>query len=215
MCACVFMHACVCVRVCELLSWWETGREGMCMVGLQPNRWGPFLNQGHLTTTTVTVRTESCRNNQCHPDGVWIPFAFRHHDTCIVTLGAVVELLAHGVREDENITAAWTKGPWRDARGRAQKSVSMCMCQLVTLRFTTVELLLDSLSILHFWIMEASIWDSWDSDSRLLFAAYGKSPYLPGSLPKTACCAIWSVMGLDFPLIYIISSVESSLYWDK
>lgn len=52
-CVCVCLWGCMCV--CELLSWWETGREGMCMAGLQLNHWGLCLDQGHLTTTGVVA----------------------------------------------------------------------------------------------------------------------------------------------------------------
>lgn len=160
MCVYVFML----VRVCELLSWWETGRERMCMAGLQLNHWGPCLNHGHLTTPTVTEQKQPCGNNECHADSVWIPFVFWHHDTWVATLVAIFELLAHAVREHENITAVWIKGPRRDGRGKVHKYVYVSTRDTVIYYIWTM--CLDSFSILHFWTMEASIWDSWDADSR-------------------------------------------------
>lgn len=79
-CPHVCMWVCIYAWECELLSWWETGREEMCMVGLQQTRWALGLAKGHLTS--VTVQTEPCRTNHCHGDGLWIPFIFQHRGPC-------------------------------------------------------------------------------------------------------------------------------------
>lgn len=132
---CAYACVCVCARVrgsvcvCVLLSWWETGREGMCMVGLQLNRWGQCLAQGHLTTAGVAVQSEPCRTNHCHGDGLCIPFIFWHHDTCLVYIrywslafGSCSEC------EHENITALRTKGPWGGVGGGVKVCVYVCVC---------------------------------------------------------------------------------------
>lgn len=132
-CMCVWVCTCawecVCMCVCVLLSWWETGREGMCMVGLQLNRWGQCLAQGHLTTAGVAAQSEPCRTNHCHGDGLWIPFIFLHHDTCLVYIR--YRSLAFGSCsecEHENITALRTKGPWGGEGGGGLKGVCMFVC---------------------------------------------------------------------------------------
>lgn len=125
MCAYLYMH------VCELLSWWETAREGMCMVGLQLNHRGLCLDQGHLTTAGVAAWTEPCKTNYCHGDCESYSFYDIITHT-LFTLCAVVALLAHAVRASMKISQQREQRVLEDMRGGCKRvCVNLWHCDLL------------------------------------------------------------------------------------
>lgn len=161
----------------------------MCMVTSQLHLQGPCPDQGHLTLTVYAAQTEPCRTNQCNGDNLWIPFVFWHHDTCIACIRCSIgAFLAYTMRLSIKISPQCEQRVPVEVRGGRGRVCYMCVWSCDTVIYYSWTLYLHSLSILHFCTREASILDGWGSDIQtLLLAAYGKSPSLPGSLPRADC----------------------------
>lgn len=176
---CTCVHACVCVWAAQLVG----DREGRNVDGwftAEPLRtvWTRdtwqlrLLQHGQNPAEPISVIHNACESHS-------LSDVMTH---ALFTRGAVVELLVS--------ERAW-KYPHsvnKGSLGRRGEGVYMCVWTCDTVIYNSWTMYLDSLSVLHFWTREASILDGWGSDIQtLLLAAYGKSPSLPGSLPRTAC----------------------------
>lgn len=103
-------------------------------------------------------------------------------------LFALAAVAAHAMRLRMKISPQCEQRVPVEVRGGHRRVCCMCVWSCDTVIYYSWTLYLDSLSILHFWTREASILDGWGSDIQtLLLAAYGKSPSLPGSLPRADC----------------------------